>query len=273
MELNKIRGEIVKCLDSVNLMSKNQVAYVKAGIHRDVVTQIDLEVHNLMKDFCSEVLPGTVFISEEEGIDRLTWRDLVTSNSSMIVDPLDGSNNLVCGLKEFGFMACMLANGRFTESLVVLPNESQVVSWDKESKLTFTNTFQVQYSATASTYLAYSPRLSPKALEARSEIFELLDAHSAGIYRYGSACIGLYRTLIGQHSTFIGIDMRPWDVVSFLPILVEGGLKVAYSASQKEVTIVASWNDDIFSMSKSLLANFFGDFQVFHNSDALVVTR
>lgn len=262
MELNNLQSLIIKQFDTKNLESKSEVEYIKNRVKRDVVTKIDLDMHQMMELFCATEIPGTIFISEEDWAGRHVWRDLVTFESALIVDPLDGSNNLVCGFTEFGSMAAILKKGEIVESLVVLPHENQILSWQKEVKLSMTQPVDSSHHFSAPVYLAYSPRMNKEALRARSEILDYLEGQSAGVYRYGSACVGLYRTFTGQHSSFVGLEMRPWDVLSFFPILVQGGLKLAYSASQDEVTVVASWNDDVFAGSKELLTKKFGNFVI-----------
>jgi fructose-1,6-bisphosphatase/inositol monophosphatase family enzyme len=273
MQLISIASEVARKLESHTDESLGSVEYTKYGNLRDVVTQLDIELHELMHDFCKSNFSRTTFLSEEGESLENSWKKLVQSPSVIIVDPLDGSNNLVCGLKDYGFMACLLENGNFCESLVVLPNENQILTWTKEGGLFTSKMLLKREKPSASAYLAYAPDLTPKNLEARARMMTLLDSASAGIYRYGSACLGLYRTLIGAHSTFIGLQMRPWDVIPFWPILASTGAFIAYSASERDVSLLISYNHRIFRDGKTILSNHSGKLVDFSLGETLRLTQ
>ena len=273
MPLISIAGVVAKKFDFLDLESLAKVEFFKNNNLRDVVTTLDSELHEILSEFCAECFPDTLLLSEEGADQEKVWKQLVEVPSVMVVDPVDGSNNLVCGLRDFGFMVCLLRNAKFVESLIILPNENQVLSWSENSGLLMSKKLPRNVKPSASAYLAYKPQLADNFVEVRSEIVNLLELVSSGVYRYGSACVGLFRTLIGGHSTFIGLEMRPWDVIPFFPILHSSGAALAYSASESEISVLISYSSEIFAKSREILSNKIGDFLDFNAGDALKVTR
>jgi myo-inositol-1(or 4)-monophosphatase len=273
VRLIDIAGDIAKKFDYLEYRNQEQVKYIKHDNLRDVVIDLDIEIHNLLSNFCATHYPKTFFLSEESTDSSYSWKKIVNSDSIMVVDPLDGSNNVVCGIQEFGFMACVVERAKFVESLVVLPNENQIISWSKDFGVVSSRKILIRKNPSASTYLAYSPQLSKELIESRLAIMSLLDGASAGVYRYGSACLGLFRTLTGAHSTFIGLEMRPWDVISFFPILASSGANIAYHASDTDISVCISYDHDLFLKGKKLLSEINGDFQDFYLPDALAMMR
>lgn len=273
MSLIKIAGNLSRIFHSIESDYDGKVEYVKDSNSRDVVTKLDIALHSYFADYCKTELSTALFISEEGAENTRVWRDLVEQSSVLIVDPLDGSNNLVCGIKDYGLMASKLEFGRFEESLSILPNENQILSWERNSGLFSSKPFSRLKKSSSTVYLAYSPNLSDASRSARSYIMDLLDSKSAGVYRYGSACVGLYRTLTGVHSTFLGLQMRPWDVVSYFPILAATGAHLAYSASDREVDFVVSYDFELFIELKKVLERITPKLIDFCENDSLKVTK
>jgi myo-inositol-1(or 4)-monophosphatase len=273
MELRAIGGKISKAMELIEDHPHGKFEYIKGDNFRDVVTEGDLEIHRIMQEFCDNEFPISEFISEEgefiDGVNNI----IVKSRSVMLVDPLDGSNNLVCGLRDYGFMACILEEGIFKESLVVLPGENQILDWSAIRGLSTSRKFESREFDSASTYLAYAPSIEPNFIQTRAQVWNILDQFSSGLYRYGSACVGLYRTLIGSHSTFIGIQMRPWDVLAFLPIMESQKFRVSYSCSKDDISVVISTNNTLFDAIEKVLTSSFGEMIEFRTKDGLRVTR
>jgi fructose-1,6-bisphosphatase/inositol monophosphatase family enzyme len=104
----------------------------------------------------------------------------------------------------------------------------------------------------APVYYAYPPTQDSAAFTARNELQKLIDAKSSGIYRYGSACIGLYNLVQGKHFAFIGHQIRVWDAIAFLPILRAYNINVRYSLNGMSITLVASRNQEFLKQSAEI---------------------
>ncbi|MBK6005374.1 hypothetical protein JJB11_04670 [Ramlibacter ginsenosidimutans] len=214
------------------------VQKVKDNQLRDVVTELDMKLHAISQQFVAERLPGCRLLSEEgrhEGLERGALSD----GEWLIVDPLDGSNNHALGMPNYGYMAAHLRNGRLDGAVVVLPEHDQYIVLEEAQSLYAKPLPLVAASEHGTVYYAYPPKQDASARKARGELLDLIDASSAGMYRYGSACAGLYQLLCGRHMAFIGHGIRLWDAVAFLPVLASRQIPVKYSIHGGSITLVA----------------------------------
>jgi myo-inositol-1(or 4)-monophosphatase len=273
MSLSAISGKVARALAMLEHIPQGDFEYVKNGNVRDVVTKADLTLHHIMQEFCKDEFPTSKFISEEGEFLDGVCNMIAEAKSVVLVDPLDGSNNLVCGFPDYGFMACILESGKFLESLIMLPSDNRILHWSANQGFSSSRRLEVNKFASASTYLAYAPKLEQISLQIRAEVWDVLDEMSSGLYRYGSACVGLYRTLLGSHSTFVGLQMRPWDVLAFLPILASYNFRIRYSCSKDEIVVLISRNDSLFDALEQLLTTRFGKLEEFRIGEGLRVTR
>lgn len=231
--------------------SENTVISVKDGNSRDVVTALDERLHEVAEYFLAQNSPETLLVSEEGVAGEPFPKG--ASGDVLIVDPLDGSSNFALELRDFGFMACHLVDFRILSGLVVIPKENIYLIWN-DGVLSCSRPMPIKEGDTSSpVYLAYPPDLSEIGAKTRDNLLEASDNESSGVYRYGSACLGLYRTLRGAHAAFVAIDVRIWDVIAFLPMLVASGVRVHYLFEHQRVSIVAARNQ---RLSQALLASF-----------------
>jgi myo-inositol-1(or 4)-monophosphatase len=100
-------------------------------------TVLDLRTQKTKKDDDSYVSPGDLwmdkiimaFLREKcASVQILTEETYVTGTIDVhaaewlaIVDPIDGTENFVSGLKEWGTGICLFKNGQFAEALIGLP--------------------------------------------------------------------------------------------------------------------------------------------------------
>jgi fructose-1,6-bisphosphatase/inositol monophosphatase family enzyme len=152
-------------------------------------------------------------------------------------------------------------------SVVVLPEHNQYIVLEGGQSLYAQPLPLGEASGNSTVYYAYPPQQDMAARQAREALQDLIDAKSAGMYRYGSACAGLYHLLCGKHMAFIGHGIRLWDAVAFLPLLASQRIEVRYSMRGLSITLLASARADflesavkILQQSQGLtLHKYFGD--------------
>ena len=231
------------------------VQKVKDNHPRDVVTGLDLILHDVSLQFMTDRLPGCRLLSEEA--DCQFSVDDLRKGEWLIVDPLDGSYNITIDMPHYGYMAAHLLGGVIDSAVVVLPERDQYIVADKDTTLYAKPLSETPFFNNGPVYYAYSPTLSSVERKARRTLIDLIDSHSAGIYRYGSACDGLYQLLAGRHMAFIGHGVRLWDVIAFLPILAARKIQVRYVITSKGTTLIAGTNDQFVQA----VENVFGEEQ------------
>ena len=82
------------------------------------VSQGDLLCENLVKQYIKENFSDYALVSEESPEENtINW----LKDKVIILDPIDGTENFVSGLKEWGVAICVYENGIHKESMLALP--------------------------------------------------------------------------------------------------------------------------------------------------------
>lgn len=88
------------------------------------VSKGDLLIQEIVFDFCKDNLPNHYLISEEFApYGDIKWEK---SSSYIILDPIDGTENFVSGLREWGVGISIYTDGIHQESCIYLPELNEV---------------------------------------------------------------------------------------------------------------------------------------------------
>lgn len=249
MSLLNLAGQVCCAFNESQNQRMRTVQKVKDNEPRDVVTELDLKLHSISERFVEERLPLCEFLSEEGGHEKFQVSRLAKAEW-LIFDPLDGSSNYAAGLPNYGYMAAHVRLGKVVGSVIVIPEHSQYIVLENDA-LIYSQPLPLGHEYDkCSVYYAYPPKQDSVARKARDKLQDLIDHKSAGLYRYGSACAGLYQLLCDKHMAFIGHGIRLWDAVAFLPVLVSEGIAINYHIQGMTISLVAS-KDVGFVMSAS----------------------
>jgi myo-inositol-1(or 4)-monophosphatase len=252
MTLLKLAARICNQFDASNSEKLRVVQKVKDNQVRDVVTELDMRLHQISEQFVSEYLKDGKLLSEE-GKRALTTASALLDSEWLIVDPLDGSNNFSVGLPNYGFMAAQLKKGKIIGAVTVLPEFRQYIVFENEKILFAQQQLTNEDYVNGTIYYAYPPQQDKKARDTRIALQELIDHQSAGMYRYGSACVGLYQLLCGRHKAFIGHGIRIWDAIAYLPILSLHNIKVNYCIKGLNISLIASRQKEFVNAAAELM--------------------
>ena len=270
MKLLNLVARVCKTFTTSGSQHMRTIQKVKDEQRRDVVTELDMKLHQISEQFVAERLPGCKLLSEEDAYVK-AHKGEWTKGDWLVVDPLDGSNNYALSLPNYGFMATHLHDGRIQGSVVVLPEHNQyIVLQDKQ--ILYAQPIPLNSANDNGTvYYAYPPKQDKQAREARSALLDLIDDKSAGMYRYGSACAALYQLLCGKHMAFIGHGIRIWDAIAFLPLLTSKQIKVMYAIYGNDLTMLASTRVDfLYSAAQIIEAEQGINFHIFSDGDLSV---
>lgn len=226
----------------VSTSNKSKVALeYKSNVKRDIVTGLDMALNEASKKFLAKTLPDCLLFSEE-GMTKNEHAERLNKGKWLVVDPLDGSLNFFHGMPFYGYMATYLLDGKILAAVIVLPKDGQYIVFE-DGKLTVSKHLALSKSAVSSTvYYGYAPNQSTDQQSTRNILFDLIDKKTAGFYRYGSACAGLYNLICQNHEIFIGHGIRVWDALAYMPVLKELGHLVKYAITNNELTIVTGSN-------------------------------
>ena len=121
MNILELKEIIFTSLDDIicnraNFKIKSDGSYVSEG---------DLLVQSIVRNWIDSHLPDHVFISEEEEITSNNWD---VNGSYVVLDPIDGTENFISGLKEWGIGLSIFTMGSHEQSFILLPelNDYQI---------------------------------------------------------------------------------------------------------------------------------------------------
>lgn len=197
--IEKICNAIAEHLSDI-LSLRNQKQQKTDG---SFVSKGDLLVQEVVFNYCKEHLPEYALISEEFApFDGVEWDD---NGSYVVLDPIDGTENFVSGLKEWGVGISVYEQGKHKASCIYLPELDE---------LAITGTPQPRYQ---SRIHGLSSSLTKKDIEALPEGFE---------YRIiGCSMYNMLAAVRGSYARFENVKgVNCWDILPGLNLALENNV-------------------------------------------------
>ena len=196
------------------------------------VTEYDKKVQDFLFQGLKEILPGAVFIGEEEESHAA-----LPKGYAFIIDPIDGTTNFMKGYR----MSCIsvgLVKGGCPEIGVVYNPYQKEMFWAKKGEGAFCNGKAIrvsEHSLSDGLVLVgtspYNEELSGRSFEWAYELF----TRSLDIRRSGSAALDLCSLAAGRAEFYFELILSPWDFAAGALILEEAGGTIL-SVEGKELT-------------------------------------
>jgi myo-inositol-1(or 4)-monophosphatase len=168
------------------------------------VSQGDLLCESLIKKYLQEKHPDFYLVSEEtpnENLLNIKQRNIV------ILDPIDGTENFVSGLKEWGVAVCVYIDGVHQQSMLALPElDSYMITGDKFEK------FESRIAGISSSLT-------------KEDILKLEPGFEYRII--GCAVYNMYNVITGSFFSFENPKgAKVWDIIPGLNLALENNLNV-----------------------------------------------
>ena len=167
------------------------------------VSEGDLLVQKLIADEIKKKYNNYYFISEEND-HKEKWKKY---NDFIVLDPIDGTENFISGMKEWGVGISIFKNKEHTESMIFLPDMNITLkSGDKVSK-------------NKSRIIGMSSRYFKKGLKPCDTNFE---------YRaLGCSMINMYYVITGSFKSYVDTNGGfIWDILPGLNLALENNCEV-----------------------------------------------
>lgn len=195
------------------------LAEIKTG-HRDVVTEFDRKVQELLIERLSTAVPGAAFFCEEN-----SRRDSLEAEHVFIIDPIDGTMNFVRGFHHSAISVAYMSRGELLAASVYNPYVQECFTATK-GEGAWLNGRPISAS-----YLPLSESVvccgtSPYNPELADSTFELIKkAFIAGldIRREGSAALDMCSAAAGRAGVYFEPSVSLWDVAAGMLIVNEAG--------------------------------------------------
>jgi len=188
------------------------------------VTEIDLQVQEIIVSKLKQILPESSIIAEETkqstfSLTKYTW----------ILDPVDGTTNLMYSFKYSAIALGLVVDGVPYAGIVYNPYLKEVFTAQK-GKGAFVNGQPIE--VTKNEMLAHSLLTfgtSPYDKGKADETFRIAKnvfLKCRDLRRTGSAALDLCNVAAGRMDGFFEMELQPWDYAGASIILEEAGGKI-----------------------------------------------
>ena len=226
LELETLLEETVIAVREAGLLFGNRelAAHIRHKKSRDFVTEVDTGIQELLRRRLSEILPEAKFMGEEQDNSALDTSGLV-----WILDPVDGTMNLIRGLRRSAVSLALAEGGRVVYGAVYDPYAGELFT-ARLGGGAYLNGDRIH--VTAATELAQAlvsvgtaPGKRSEAARVFREMYALYE-HCIDIRRSGSAALDLCDVACGRMDAYVERFLYPWDYAAGMLICSEAGGRV-----------------------------------------------
>ncbi len=202
----------------------------------DYVTQVDLSVQEYLKSELRTLYPDIAMLSEEQEINEFNHKQ-----SYWILDPVDGTTNLMHQYGQFAVSLALYQNGDYTFGAIYNPTNGQMF-WAVKGKGAFLGNQQIFASTcnSISTSLIavgispYNKQNFKNCFSAVSDIY--YDCQD--MRRCGSAALEIAYVAAGWQEAYFDQLLQPWDIAAGIVILREAkGMATTFKGDELPVGI------------------------------------
>ena len=168
------------------------------------VSKGDLLCEKLVKDYLATLSEDIYLISEEKNNDDFNFK---THPKVVVIDPIDGTENFVSGLKEWGIGVSIYENEKHIESMIGLPELGL-------------------YIKTGDKFPEFESRIYGISSSLLKE--DLLNLEEGFEYRIiGCSMYNMYNVITGSFAMFQNPKgANAWDILPGLNLALENGCQI-----------------------------------------------
>ncbi len=189
----------------------------------DFVTNADLRIHAYLHQILPKYLPGSYVISEEDQAAKH-----VNDGCVWIVDPVDGTSNIVYDLRHSCVSIGLLRHGQVAEGAIFNPYLDELF-YAKRGEGSTLNGRPIRVSSEASLENGFIGfEAGPASKHHPDRIMGIMKhcyQHTNGIRMLGSSALDLAYVACGRFTAAYFDYLYPWDYAAGMLILEEAGGK------------------------------------------------
>ena len=214
--------EVIALVKRTKELVENQelAEHIKVKGPADYVTQVDIRVQNFLKEELSRLAPQIQFLGEEAGLQE------ITGDSFWILDPIDGTTNLIHGYLHSTVSLGLYRQGEIVMGIVYDPFREDVF-WAEKGKGCYLNNRSVRVANSRSlseTIIGVGTTPYQRELAGKNfQIFRRVFDCCQDIRRTGSAAMELAYTACGRQGGYFEACLQPWDYAAGLLLVQEAG--------------------------------------------------
>lgn len=223
---SKTTAEILRLMQSAEreaaelmLHARHILAETKTD-RRDVVTEYDRQVQELLMRRLKEALPEAAFFCEEN-----MQRDDLAAETLFIIDPIDGTMNFVHGFQRSCISVAYMSRGTVLAGAVYNPYLDEMFTAEKgggaylNGKAIHVTDAPLAESLVCCGTTPYSPQLADKGFDMMKKAF----LASLDLRREGAAALDLCTVAAGRAGAYFELQVCLWDFAAGALIAQEAG--------------------------------------------------
>ncbi len=214
---------LIRCAEreaaELMLHARSILAETKTG-KRDVVTEYDRRVQELLMRRLKEALPEAAFFCEEN-----MQRDELAAETLFIIDPIDGTMNFVHGFHHSCISVAYMSRGTVLAGAVYNPYLDEMFTAERGGGA-FLNGKAIHVTDTPLADSLICCGTSPYSPERADQSFDLMKkAFLAGLdlRREGAAALDLCTVAAGRAGAYFELQVSLWDFAAGVLIAEEAG--------------------------------------------------
>ena len=234
------------------IMESHGVMAEEKSSRRDVVTEYDRKVQELLTARLSAALPHARFFSEEQ--ER---RDDINAPALFVIDPIDGTMNFVRGLHHSCISVAYAEYGEVKAAAICNPYVDELFTATRGGGA-FLNgkPIRVDDAPLGETLVCfgttpYNPVLAHRCFTIAEKVF----ASSLDLRREGSAALDLCTVAAGRAGLYFELALSPWDYAAGMLIAREAG-GVCRTLEGGELRLIAG-RPSVVAGGKAAVEEFF----------------
>lgn len=221
----------------------------------DYVTKVDVAVQEYMRKGLKNITPGVILLAEEQENNHLD-----ASKSYWILDPIDGTTNLIHDYRMSAVSLGLYEQGRITFAVVYNPfTEETFHAVRGQGAFLNGKPIHVSHRAAFDTCiisLGSSPYEKDKAAML-FPIFQSIFMETADFRRSASAALDLCYVAAGRIDGYFEFNLKPWDYAAGSLVIEEAGGRITDWSGNKLSYLynssVISCTPEIYEKLKSFL--------------------
>ena len=187
--------------------------------HANFVTSVDMAVQEYLSAALREALPGSRLIGEEQENDALT------GEPTWIIDPVDGTTNLIHDYRQSAVSIALCRDGAPVMAAVYQPYTDEMFFAEKGCGATLNGKpihsaqHPFERALVAFGTSPYNAALAERSMKLALTFLQ----NCADIRRSGSAAIDLANVACGRVDLFFELVLQPWDYAAGALLVTEAG--------------------------------------------------
>jgi len=189
---------------------------------RDVTTDLDVAISDRLRQSLLKIVPGSSVVTEEDSHRRAA---LPESAPAWLVDPIDGTGNLLTRYPVFATSVALFAGGETVLGVIYNPNNDEMFHAVARGGA-FLNDVPISVTSNDDIYESLVSTALPLDDEERLGSLRLIEGLSPffrDIRIGGSAVLELAYVACGRLDCYFESRLAPWDVAAGRLLVAEAG--------------------------------------------------